>query len=155
MEGKGKSAYLCTRFERETAAMRGLERRSEKVLGGFEKKKSWKDLEVSKIVLTVAPRNEVGNNRGANDERFWKFLKKKSSKRFGGLKNNTYLCTTFRWKTAVKWEGKDKRSEPFEKQELFCRNIRTAFFEVIEQLKFSTLEKEWFQTIPLRFELKI
>ena len=85
---------------------------------------------------------------------FWKIL----SKSFGGSKNNTYLCTTFRWK--IKRSEQGKRSQdpaPWEIREIVLIVIYwTAFFEVFEQLKvFSTLAREWFQTIPLRLELKI
>ncbi len=59
-----------------------------------------------------------------------------------------YLCTTFR---------SEKRTEQNKKRIVLYSNIRTAFFEVIEQLNsFSTLSLESdFKTIPLRLERKI
>lgn len=60
--------------------MRGLERRSEKVLRGFERKNLRKDLEVSEKVLTFAPRNEIRNDRGCKRREVLKVLKKNLEK---------------------------------------------------------------------------
>ena len=67
----------------------------------------------------------MGKRKGSE-----KFLKK-TFERFGGSKKMIYLCTTFR---------SEKRTEQNKKRIVLYSNIRTTFFEVIEQLNsFSTL----------------
>ena len=80
-------------------------------------------------------------------KKIWRFQKKCLSLHHFPLKK----------RRSVQGRRRAERSDrnPGEIRNCSYSHIRTAFFEVIEQLKFSTLEKEWFQTIPLRFELKI
>ena len=70
-----------------------------------------------------------------------KVLKKKfekSCKRFGGLRKRFYLCTTFRSEKAVK---QNEVFGPHRIRKCSYRDIRTAFFEVIEQQSFYPLER--------------
>ncbi|MBR3774369.1 MAG: hypothetical protein IKK86_08075, partial [Alistipes sp.] len=63
---------------------------------------------------------------------------KNLAKRFGGLRKRFYLCTTFRSKKAVK---QNEVFGPHGIRKCSYRDIRTAFFEVIEQQSFYPLER--------------
>ena len=105
-----------------------------------------KDLEKRKTCLTFATAF-ASKTKAA----FWKKSLKNLSKRFGGLKKRFYLCTTFRYEKAVKLN------------EVFGpHRIESVLIEIYEQRSLKLLSskvfihsKEWFQTIPLRLELKI
>ena len=105
-----------------------------------------KDLEKRKTCLTFATAF-ASKTKAA----FWKKSLKNLSKRFGGLKKRSYLCTTFRYEKAV------KQNEVFGPH-----RIESVLIEIYEQRSLKLLSskvfihsKEWFQTIPLRLELKI
>ena len=105
-----------------------------------------KDLEKRKTCLTFA--TAFASKTKAT---FWKKSLKNLSKRFGGLKKMFYLCTTFRYEKAV------KLNEVFEPH-----RIESVLIEIYKQRSLKLLSskvfihsKEWFQTIPLRLELKI
>ena len=120
--------------------------RSDEVLRRFDKIFR-KDLEDSEKVVTFAARKEVSDGRDASERVLEVFESKRNlEKRFGGFKKSVYLCTTFRRKNGGQSRGEGGLREaigtPAKPRKCSYSNIRTAFFEVIEQLKFSTLEKE-------------
>ena len=73
-----------------------------------------------------------------NESKVLKKSLKNLSKRFGGLKKRSYLCTTFRYEKAVK---QNEVFGPHRIKNCSYRDIRTAFFEVIEQQSFYPLER--------------
>ena len=106
-----KCPYLCTRFERETL-LRNTKTGSEKFWKKFRNL-----LEIQKNDLPLHPlriRNTVRNDKKKGSENFWKNL----SKRFGGFKKMTYLCTTFRWKISGRNNGKSRKDRPGKKKEI-------------------------------------
>ena len=145
-----KSLSLHPLRERNTAR-----KRQKQVLKNFEKSSEilWRFRKMTYLCTRFECNTRFETIRKKVLKKFWKIL----SKRFGGSKINAYLCTTFRWKIAVRAAGEAERRTPGEIKEIVLIVIYwTAFFEVFEQLKvFSTLAREWFQTIPLRLELKI
>ena len=84
---------------------------SDKIL----KKSSKKIWNFGNKFLPLQPESTARPIRKKVLKNFWKNL----SKRFGGSKNNTYLCTTFRWKTAVGIKAKIERSDPPKRKKLF------------------------------------
>ena len=86
-----------------------------KVLTKFWKKSSKKIWNFGNKFLPLQPESTARPIRKKVLKNFWKNL----SKRFGGPKNNTYLCTTFRWKTAVGTKAKIERSDPPKRKKLF------------------------------------
>ena len=106
----GKSPYLCTRFGWKTGAS-DTKKGSDKIL----KKSSKKIWNFGNKFLPLQPESTARPIRKKVLKNFWKNL----SKRFGGSKNNTYLCTTFRWKTAVGTKAKIERSDPPKRKKLF------------------------------------
>ena len=118
-------------------------------------------------------------------QRFWKSFLKNLAKRFGGLKNLPYLCIRFRLKNESnvlkkKFEKSCKKiwwlrkkvlplhhfplwkSGQARRLERALRWTRNVLIAIYEQRSLKLLSskvfihsKEWFQTIPLRLELKI
>ena len=89
-------------------------------------------------------------------KKFWKILKN-SFKKIWWFENKHLSLHRFPLKNRGQNSGRGRKADPGEIKEIVLIVIYwTAFFEVFEQLKvFSTLAREWFQTIPLRLELKI
>ena len=113
-------------------------------------------LEIQKNDLPLHPlriRNTVRNDKKKGSENFWKNL----SKRFGGFKKMTYLCTTFRWKIAVRTMGKAERRNPAKRKKLFFIAIylNSVLWSIWAAKSFPLSRESEFQTIPLRLELKI
>ncbi len=73
-----------------------------------------------------------------NESKVLKKSLKNLAKRFGGLRKRFYLCTTFRFEKAVK---QNEVFGPHRIRKCSYRDIRTAFFEVIEQQSFYPLER--------------
>ena len=82
---------------------------------------------------------------------------KNSFKKIWWFENKHLSLHRFPLKNRGQNSGRGRKADPGEIKEIVLIVIYwTAFFEVFEQLKvFSTLAREWFQTIPLRLELKI
>ena len=145
-----KCPYLCTRFERETL-LRNTKTGSEKFWKKFRNL-----LEIQKNDLPLHPlriRNTVRNDKRKGSENFWK----NSFKKIWWFKKYDLSLHHFPLKNRGQNSGRGRKADPGEIKEIVLIVIYwTAFFEVFEQLKvFSTLAREWFQTIPLRLELKI
>jgi hypothetical protein len=86
---------------------------------------------VRRIDLPLHPLSSRAGVRRDKRKGSEKFLKK-TFESFGGLKKMIYLCTTFR-------SEKNGRNRT-KRESFFIAILRTAFFEVIEQLNsFSTL----------------
>ena len=106
LEVAWKSPYLCTRFERETP-LESDKNRFWKIL----KKSSeilWRFRKMTYLCTRFECNTRFETIRKKVLKKFWKIL----SKRFGGSKINTYLCTTFRWKIAVRTAGGAERQTP-------------------------------------------
>ena len=135
-----KTPYLCTRFDEDnTSRMRKFLRRfrwwkkSSKRFGSYQK---------TSYLCTRFDED--------NTSRVRKFLgrfddEKNLSKRFGDLKNLPYLCTTFPLFGAGLWQRWNSEQN--------WNKVLWRFWAAKKVL--STLAREWFQTIPLRLELKI
>ena len=82
---------------------------------------------------------------------------KNSFKKIWWFENKHLSLHRFPLKNRGQNSGRGRKADPGEIKEIVLIVIYwTAFFEVFEQLKvFSTLTREWFQTIPLRLERKI
>ena len=127
LENRKMSLPLQPLWERNTPS-----KRKEKVLKNFWKFLQ-KDLEKRNSCLTFA--TAFASKTKA---RFWKKSLKNLAKRFGGLRKRFYLCTTFRFEKAVK---QNEVFGPHRIRKCSYRDIRTAFFEVIEQQSFYPLER--------------
>ena len=151
LEVAWKSPYLCTRFEREIP-LESDKNRFWKIL----KKKFRNLLEIQKNDLPLHPlrmQHTVRNDTKKGSEK----ILKNSFKKIWWFENKHLSLHRFPLKNRGQNSGRGRKADPGEIKEIVLIVIYwTAFFEVFEQLKvFSTLAREWFQTIPLRLELKI
>ena len=150
LEVAWKSPYLCTRFERETPLESDKNRFwkiLEKVPKSFGDSEKW---------LTFAPASNATHGLKRYEKSSEKILKN-SFKKIWWFENKHLSLHRFPLKNRGQNSGRGRKADPGEIKEIVLIVIYwTAFFEVFEQLKvFSTLAREWFQTIPLRLELKI
>ena len=120
--------------------------RSDEVLRRFDKIFR-KDLEDSKKVVTFAARKEVSDGRDASERVLEVFeLKRNLEKKIWRFQKKCLSLHHFPLKKRRSVQGR-RRAGRSDRNPARIRNcsysdIRTAFFEVIENLKFSTLEKE-------------
>ena len=113
-------------------------------------------LEIQKNDLPLHPlrmQHTVRNDTKKGSEK----ILKNSFKKIWWFGNKHLSLHHFPLKNRGQNSGRGRKADPGEIKEIVLIVIYwTAFFEVFEQLKvFSTLAREWFQTIPLRLELKI
>lgn len=89
----------ASREGRQLAAVR--EEEANRFWEVLDKKSDWKIWTERKFFLPLQParRSVMAERRKRTGSE--ELTKKNLSKRFGGFKNNAYLCTTFRWKKAV------------------------------------------------------
>ena len=124
----GKSPYLCTRFGWMTGASD-----TKKVLTKSWKKSSKKIWNFGNKFLPLQPESTARPMR----KRFWKISEKIFQKDLVVQK----ITLTFAPLSAEKQRSEPRRrsKDPTRRKERNCSysNIRTAFFEVFEQLKFS------------------
>ena len=124
----GKSPYLCTRFGWMTGASD-----TKKVLTKSWKKSSKKIWNFGNKFLPLQPESTARPMR----KRFWKISEKIFQKDLVVQK----ITLTFAPLSAEKQRSESRRrsKDPTRRKERNCSysNIRTAFFEVFEQLKFS------------------
>ena len=128
-----------------------------------QKNRFWKILkkilnliEIQKNDLPLHPlrmQHTVRNDTKKGSEK----ILKNSFKKIWWFENKHLSLHRFPLKNRGQNSGRGRKADPGEIKEIVLIVIYwTAFFEVFEQLKvFSTLAREWFQTIPLRLELKI
>ena len=113
-------------------------------------------MEIQKNDLPLHPlrmQHTVRNDTKKGSEK----ILKNSFKKIWWFENKHLSLHRFPLKNRGQNSGRGRKADPGEIKEIVLIVIYwTAFFEVFEQLKvFSTLAREWFQTIPLRLELKI
>ena len=145
-----KSLSLHPLRERNTAR-----KRQKQVLKNFEKSSEilWRFRKMTYLCTRFECNTRFETIRKKVLKKFWKIL----SKKIWWFENKHLSLHHFPLKNRGQNSGRGRKADPGEIKEIVLIVIYwTAFFEVFEQLKvFSTLAREWFQTIPLRLELKI